>query len=927
MAKIDDAVLLALAKKGGGGGGGGTTNYNQLTNRPQVEGQTLQGNMTLHQLGIASEDDTIIEHEGELTNIIDDSSLAEVAKSQCGISLYFESTIVDDSGEKHEEIKLSGSSSNSYAHVITVGTAVSSFNEEDSYPKILEKGHTYYCKQGNENYNGSQYLYLVYATGSVSESSPRIPFTKEGTEFTVPEDAGANNAYFIVIMPTLNEDYGENPEPCIPLVCEKGEPAKSSLIDKILALQSRMTSAEDAISALEQFDTYLGITTTELTDGSTINPIVIAGESVTAVAGNIVIYGSKEFIFNGTRWQEFGDLSQLNAKVSELEYHDRTHTSQISALQEKTTNLANQNELQNVDIDELKYLTLGTSVDTDGNLIPLGSEYWGEPNRVIPVGDAQVTVNSTEQNHLSIEFNGTETDGSYITSLNELGKFKGLYLPEGTYKIRYDVTGVSTSNQYLALKGSIGTPASTYTYLDPNVDNTFTISSEQAFNRIEVYVKLPKDVAFDRLIITPVLTRTVCDVETLNDRITALEEGGGGGTTSVELSYADYLALSPEAKADPTKVYYVPDGPGGGAGGGAQIDDDNVSTETTFSSSKIMEEIGDMPVSSGSNENLILNGWFRCNQQCLDAYNSTTNQIPTVDMWFAENYAGVSRWSQDKTDVYLAANRTNEISYFYQFILDERAQKLISSAGKKATLSVRVKDSSTGVITIHHITGTIPNLTYTDTVIDEKFLHLDIPNTVFSVEVHAVIRRYNRNICVQFVSSGAIGTFLMEAVKLEISDTSTLDLDIAPDYALELLKCQRYWYALSKGYSGLPVIVNYDESSAGTLSIVGSTRFTPPVPMGAETAENLSYASIFNRGNYDNRPRLYAVNIRSSNNSEYLVSLDNIVVFNRMVYMTKTQCFELHFYATLYGQSAFGFGYLSMLDSSLIIYFRRSLEV
>lgn len=36
------------------GGGGGTANYNALTNKPSINGHTLQGNSTLDSLGIAS---------------------------------------------------------------------------------------------------------------------------------------------------------------------------------------------------------------------------------------------------------------------------------------------------------------------------------------------------------------------------------------------------------------------------------------------------------------------------------------------------------------------------------------------------------------------------------------------------------------------------------------------------------------------------------------------------------------------------------------------------------------------------------------------------------------------------------------------------------------------------------------------------------
>ncbi len=75
--------------------------------------------------------------------------------------------------------------------------------------------------------------------------------------------------------------------------------------------------AREDIAALEAYTDYLGVTTTALTDGASTNPVTINGESVTAKKGNIVNYGSAEFIFNGSVWQEFGDLSGLGALAFE----------------------------------------------------------------------------------------------------------------------------------------------------------------------------------------------------------------------------------------------------------------------------------------------------------------------------------------------------------------------------------------------------------------------------------------------------------------------------------------------------------------------------------------------------------------------------------------------------------------------------------
>lgn len=71
--------------------------------------------------------------------------------------------------------------------------------------------------------------------------------------------------------------------------------------------------ARELIEELQSYTDYIGVTTTALTDGASTNPIVINGADVTAKKGNIVNYGSKEFIFDGTVWKEFGDLSALGA--------------------------------------------------------------------------------------------------------------------------------------------------------------------------------------------------------------------------------------------------------------------------------------------------------------------------------------------------------------------------------------------------------------------------------------------------------------------------------------------------------------------------------------------------------------------------------------------------------------------------------------
>ena len=67
----------------------------------------------------------------------------------------------------------------------------------------------------------------------------------------------------------------------------------------------------DKISVIDKAIIWQGVTTTEITDGSSTNPVVIDGESYTAKSGDMVTYDSTEFVFNGTVWQEFGAASTI----------------------------------------------------------------------------------------------------------------------------------------------------------------------------------------------------------------------------------------------------------------------------------------------------------------------------------------------------------------------------------------------------------------------------------------------------------------------------------------------------------------------------------------------------------------------------------------------------------------------------------------
>lgn len=81
------------------------------------------------------------------------------------------------------------------------------------------------------------------------------------------------------------------------------------------------TAARESIAALESSIisslaggvSFIGETTTAIADGGTTNPITINNTSTQVLAGNLVVYGNKEFLWNGSNWVEMGDLSVLGS--------------------------------------------------------------------------------------------------------------------------------------------------------------------------------------------------------------------------------------------------------------------------------------------------------------------------------------------------------------------------------------------------------------------------------------------------------------------------------------------------------------------------------------------------------------------------------------------------------------------------------------
>lgn len=86
---------------------------------------------------------------------------------------------------------------------------------------------------------------------------------------------------------------------------------------RVKLLDGSYAEVKDAVAraAIGGATHFIGVTTTTLTDGQTISQVTIGEETVTLANGDLMLYGSKEFIFSSAdgKVHELGDTTGLGA--------------------------------------------------------------------------------------------------------------------------------------------------------------------------------------------------------------------------------------------------------------------------------------------------------------------------------------------------------------------------------------------------------------------------------------------------------------------------------------------------------------------------------------------------------------------------------------------------------------------------------------
>lgn len=86
------------------------------------------------------------------------------------------------------------------------------------------------------------------------------------------------------------------------------------------SLGNRITALENQISGVTGAMHFLGTTSTAVSDGGTQAPTIndTAVSTANLKSGDVVLYGQQEFIWNGTKWELFGDEGSYVLKTTKV---------------------------------------------------------------------------------------------------------------------------------------------------------------------------------------------------------------------------------------------------------------------------------------------------------------------------------------------------------------------------------------------------------------------------------------------------------------------------------------------------------------------------------------------------------------------------------------------------------------------------------
>lgn len=211
-----------------------------------------------------------------------------------------------------------------------------------------------------------------------------------------------------------------------------------------------------------------------------------------------------------------------------------------------------------------------------------------------------------------------------------------------------------------------------------------------------------------------------------------------------------------------------------------------------------------------TNPNLLDNPWFTVNQRGITTL-SEGGDVYTIDRWMKSASTITFALANDGT--VSLTNTGTATPEWRQRIEPEFAEKFLD--GKTFTLSV-LKDGV--VYSATDVYSYSENKILAQIDIGDAYVELrNLPTLAYRCFVRVIFKQNTQNKTVSGI----------RAIKLELGSVSTLAMDTAPNYARELLKCQRYFMRIK------------NPSPTATSYILGMALSTTDIRVAFPAPENM----------------------------------------------------------------------------------------
>ena len=248
-------------------------------------------------------------------------------------------------------------------------------------------------------------------------------------------------------------------------------------------------------------------------------------------------------------------------------------------------------------------------------------------------------------------------------------------------------------------------------------------------------------------------------------------------------------------------------------------------------------------------KNYLDNPWFIINQKGISSYNGTSSHVAITgtyicDRWKIIEDEGIGNRSINITNDYLYISAAGLYDATKSFnvgqVIDDNAWKTLG--GHQLTASIKFSIDGTNYTT-EDFTFTCPQYDAIE-AFSQKYQIVD--NCGWGLQISVATIGYKRYLVFQIIWAGnAWGATMSDSaiyiknVKLELGIITTLDLEGAPLYDEELIKCQKYFRYYGGKTSDDSVITVLGQGIAATSSMLEWT-----IPFQYDMVANPSIAAI-----------------------------------------------------------------------------------